>query len=86
MAKVMKPPERADGEVRPEGLPGLASILSHAPQLTKSWGPFRAFLGVLTCMALLAMAVRPEAALVMGVIYLACIGLAGLATYMRWLD
>jgi hypothetical protein len=86
MGKVVKPPEKADDEARAEGLPGLASILGHAPQLTKNWGRFLAFLGVLTTIALVAVSARPEAAHFALGVYVVCISAAALAAHMRWLD
>jgi hypothetical protein len=86
MTKPTKPPEKADGATRPEGLPGLASILGQAPQLTKNWGRFLAFLGVLTTATLLAVAVRPESAHIAAGVYVVSVGAAALAAHMRWLD
>lgn len=86
MANVEKPPGRASGSARPEGLPGLTSILGQAPQLTKNWGRFLAFLGVLTTIALVAISVRPESAHFALGVYVVCVTAAALAAHMRWLD
>jgi hypothetical protein len=86
MAKVEKPPEGANGGVRPEGLPGLTSILEQAPQLTKNWGRFLAFLAVLTTVTLVAVAFRPESSHMAAVVYVVGVLVAALAAHMRWLD
>ena len=86
MEKVVKPPERAEGEMRPEGLPGLGGILNQAPQLTKNWGRFLAFLAVLTCVTLVAVTVRPESGHIAAGVYVVCVAVAALAAHMRWLD
>ena len=86
MAKKVTPPERANDEPRAEGLPGMGTILGHAPQLTRNWGPFRAFVAVLAIGTLTAVSVRPEAGLISAGIFVVAVFAALLATHRGWLD
>jgi hypothetical protein len=63
----------------------LGNVLAHAPQLTRSWGPFRAFLTVFGIVAMIAAAVRPEIAYVPVSIYLVAVAAALIADHKNWL-
>jgi hypothetical protein len=67
-------PLRAKGKLRSGGFLGFGAVLDHAPELTRNWGPTRAFVAVLAIGALAASAARPDAAVVMGGIFLIAVG------------
>jgi hypothetical protein len=79
-------PLRAKGKLRPGGLLGLGAVLDRAPELTRNWGPTRAFVAVLAIGALVASVARPEAAVVMGCIFLVAVVAGLMATHKKWLD
>lgn len=68
-------PERVNEPVRPEVTPhtGLVNtILSHAPELTRNWGAYTAFVAVITIFAIVVLPlIKNETAWVLVVIVLA---------------
>ena len=60
MRDVLKAPEQANDVARPGfKLDIVPNILDHGPKLAKSWGAFRAFVGVMT--ALMVFGIRHSA-------------------------
>ena len=87
MTDVSKAPEQANDGARPSlGLDLVPYILDRAPKLTKSWGAFRAFVGVMTALMVIGIVVRPEVALYFGGIYLTAVLVALFAAHKRLLD
>jgi hypothetical protein len=65
--------------------PWLGNVLGHAPQLTRSWGPFRAFLAVFGVVAMITATIRPEVAYILASIYFVAVAAAMIAAYKNWL-
>jgi hypothetical protein len=87
MTDVSKAPEQVNDVARANlGLDLVPNVLDHAPILTKSWGAFRAFVGVMTALMVLGIIIRPEAALHFAGIYLTAILVALFAAHKNLLD
>lgn len=87
MSDVLKAPEQANDVARPNlRLDIVPNILDHGPKLTKSWGAFRAFVGVMTALMVFGIVIRPEAAVYLGVIFLLGVGFALFAAHRKLLD
>jgi hypothetical protein len=87
MTDMSETPKQANDVAHPSlGLGLVPNILNHAPALTKNWGAFRAFVGVMTALMVLGIIIRPEAALPFGGIYLTAILVALFAAYKKLLD
>jgi hypothetical protein len=87
MTDVSKTPERANDVAHPRsGLNIVPDILDRGPVLTRSWGAFRAFVGVMTALMVVGIIIRPEAALYFGLIYLLSLGSALFAAHKKLLD
>jgi hypothetical protein len=87
MTDVSKTPEQANDVARPGySLNIVPSILDRGPKLTRSWGAFRAFVGVMTALMVVGIIIRPEAALYFGAIFLLSVGFALFAAHRKLLD
>ena len=83
MPRTNKTPSRANGG----GLPaGGQDPFQHAPMLTFQWGRFLAFLAILTALAFIAIALKPEAGVHFVAIYAVAVGALLVAAYMKLLD
>ena len=63
----------------------FANVFAYAPQLTRNWGPFRAFVTVFGVIAIIGAAIRPEVAYVLAGIFLIAIAAALIAAHKNWL-
>jgi hypothetical protein len=63
----------------------FGNVLAHAPQLTRNWGAFRAFLTVFGCIAIAAAAFRPEVAYVPALIFFVAVVASLIAAHKNWL-
>jgi hypothetical protein len=63
----------------------LGSLFAYAPQLTRNWGAFRAFVAVFGIAAMVATAARPEVAYFPALIFVVAVAAALIAAHKNWL-
>lgn len=64
----------------------FGNVLGQAPQLTRNWGAFRAFLTVFGFIAISAAAARPEIAYAAALIFLVAVVASLIAAHKNWLN
>jgi hypothetical protein len=64
----------------------FTDVLARAPELTRTWGPFRAFLAIFGIVAMALVAIRPEATYACVGIFFVAVVAALIAAYKNWLN